>query len=100
MATFNESAYEEALDTLAAQLFAMASEDVDRDDYDTDAEYQSELNDVVDNYSGAAVEQLGDKLQALCPPPNWDDEPDVDELQEHEDFEQADEYFGGGCEHL
>ena len=25
-----------------------------------------------------------------------DDEPDVDELTENEDFEQADEYFGDG----
>lgn len=28
------------------------------------------------------------------------EEPDVDERQEHEDFEQSDEYFGGGDERM
>lgn len=100
--------------------------DGDDFDYNSDTQRDDELQKVADHWLEAGEEmsdddlrdEIGNELEQLDYSPEdissgidtvmdmldrGDDqysEPDVDERQEHEDFEQADEYFGGGDEYM
>lgn len=51
-------------------------------------------------YSPEEISDGIDQVMSMLGRGEGDMEPDVDERQELEDFEQADEYFGGGDEHI